>query len=76
MKEFTAEELARYDGKNGQPAYVAYQGTVYDLSDSGMWADGEHEGMHFAGHDLTEEQQDAPHDIYITDYPEVGKLVG
>ncbi len=75
MQEFTLDELARYDGKNGQPAYVAYQGTVYDVSESPMWAEGEHEGMHFAGHDLTEEQPDAPHDVYVTDYPEVGKLV-
>lgn len=73
--DFTAEELQKYDGKNGQPAYVAYKGTVYDITESSMWSDGEHEGMHFAGHDLTEEQDDAPHDIYVTDFPEVGKLV-
>ena len=76
MNEFTAEELAKYDGKNGQPAYVAYKGVVYDVSASGMWAEGEHEGMHFAGHDLTTEHDDAPHDVYVTDYPEVGTLVG
>jgi predicted heme/steroid binding protein len=76
MNEFTAEELAKYDGKNGQPAYVAYEGTVYDVSESSMWGDGEHEGMHFAGNDLTAEQADAPHDVYITDFPEVGKYVG
>lgn len=75
MKEFTAEELARYDGKNGQPAYVAYQGVVYDVSESGMWGEGDHEGMHQAGGDLTDEQMDAPHDVYVTDFPEVGKLV-
>ncbi len=76
MQEFTAEDLARYDGKNGQPAYVAYQGKVYDVSGSEMWTEGEHEGMHFAGHDLTDEQADAPHDVYVTDYPEVGTYVG
>ncbi len=76
MSEFTADELARYDGKNGQPAYVAYEGKVYDISGSEMWAEGEHEGMHFAGHDLTAEQADAPHDVYVTDYPEVGTYVG
>lgn len=73
--DFTAEELQKYDGKNGQPAYVAYKGTVYDITESSMWSDGEHEGMHFAGNDLTEEQDDAPHDVYVTDFPEVGKLV-
>lgn len=76
MKEFTAEELAKFDGKNGQPVYVAYEGVVYDVTESSMWAEGEHEGVHFAGSDLTEAQEDAPHDVYVTDYPEVGKLVG
>jgi len=28
MKEFTKEELALYNGKNGNPAYVAYRGKV------------------------------------------------
>lgn len=32
MKKFTREELAQYDGKNGNPAYVAYKGKVYDVS--------------------------------------------
>jgi len=40
-----------------------------------MWGDGDHEGMHFAGADLTEEHEDAPHDVYVTDFTEVGRLV-
>jgi predicted heme/steroid binding protein len=75
MKEFTREQLAQYNGKDGQPAYVAYDGKVYDLSDSAMWDDGDHEAMHFAGADLTAEHDDAPHDVYVTDYPQVGTLV-
>jgi predicted heme/steroid binding protein len=74
MKEFTLEELAGFNGKGGQPAYVAYQGVVYDVSDSAMWGDGDHEGVHFAGADLTKEHSDAPHDVYVTDFPEVGRL--
>ena len=31
-RTFTAEELAKYNGQNGQPAYVAIDGTVYDVS--------------------------------------------
>ena len=46
MKEFSKEELARYDGKNGRPAYVAYKGKVYDLSDSFLWNDGNHQVLH------------------------------
>ncbi len=75
MKEFTHEELAKNNGKDGTPAYVAYKGTVYDVTESAMWGDGEHEAMHDAGQDLTEAHDDAPHDEYVVDFPEVGKLV-
>lgn len=75
MKDLTAEELKTYDGRAGRPAYVAYKGTVYDVTESAMWGDGDHEGMHVAGHDLTDEHEDAPHDVYVTDFPEVGRLV-
>lgn len=75
MRDFTSEQLAAFNGKNGQPAYVAYKGIVYDVTESAMWDDGDHEGMHYAGRDLTEDHDDAPHDVYITDFPEVGRLV-
>jgi predicted heme/steroid binding protein len=75
MKDFTASELAAFDGLEGRPAYVAYKGVVYDLTDSAMWAGGSHEDMHKAGGDKTAEQEDAPHDVYVTDFPEVGRLV-
>jgi predicted heme/steroid binding protein len=75
MADFTAEQLATFNGRNGQPAYVAYKGTVYNVTESSMWGDGDHEGAHAAGHDLTAEHDDAPHDVYVTDFPEVGKLV-
>jgi predicted heme/steroid binding protein len=55
MKEFTLEELAEFDGKDGRPAYVAYEGGVYDVTESAMWGDGDHEGAHEAGRNLTEE---------------------
>ncbi|MCT6807216.1 MAG: steroid-binding protein, partial [Bombilactobacillus sp.] len=31
MEKFTKESLAKYDGKNGNPAYVAINGDVYDV---------------------------------------------
>jgi predicted heme/steroid binding protein len=75
MKDFTEEELAAFDGRDGRPVYVAYEGVVYDLSGSVMWAGGDHEAMHTAGHDITAEQEDAPHDVHVTEFPQVGRLV-
>jgi predicted heme/steroid binding protein len=49
MKEFTKEELAKFNGKGGAPMYVAHQGKVYDVSSSSLWEGGEHQGMHVVG---------------------------
>ncbi|MDO9108498.1 MAG: cytochrome b5 domain-containing protein [Coriobacteriia bacterium] len=75
MKDMTLEELAVFNGREGQPAYVAYRGVVYDVTESAMWGEGDHEGMHDAGADLTEAHEDAPHDVHVTDFPEVGRLI-
>jgi predicted heme/steroid binding protein len=75
VKEFTLEDLKQYDGREGRKAYVAYRGMVYDVTESSMWPDGDHEGMHTAGADLTEAHDDAPHDVHVVDFPEVGTLV-
>ncbi len=57
---FTLEELATYDGQNGNPAYIAIDGTVYDVTDVPQWINGMHNG-YTAGKDLTEQMQAAPH---------------
>ena len=61
QKKVTRQELEQNNGKNGKPAYIAYQGKVYDVTESSFWSDGEHLGMHQAGKDLTEELEMAPH---------------
>ena len=61
QRKFTVEELSQCDGKNGKPAYIAYKGKVYDVSDSYQWIDGEHLGEHNAGKDLTQQMAAAPH---------------
>jgi predicted heme/steroid binding protein len=75
MKEFSAEELAKYNGQNGNPAYVAYRGDVYDVSDSKLWRTGMHMKRHHAGRDLTTDIQAAPHEPDILNrYPKVGRV--
>lgn len=60
-KKFTPEELKQYDGKDGRPAYIAYKGKIYDVTDNYLWTDGDHQGEHAAGKDLTEMMANAPH---------------
>ena len=74
--ELTLEELAQYNGKGGNPAYVAVDGVVYDVSESSRWADGEHNGFE-AGNDLTEEIKNvSPHGTStLSRMPVVGKIV-
>lgn len=75
MDEFTAEELAKYNGKDGEKCYVAYNGKVYDVTGSMLWEEGDHQGMHDGGIDLTEDFEDAPHDDDVMeDFPVVGTL--
>jgi predicted heme/steroid binding protein len=62
MEDFDRETLASYDGSNGKPVYVAYQGKVYDVTRSKLWAGGAHMKRHVAGADLTGDIEDAPHD--------------
>jgi predicted heme/steroid binding protein len=71
----TKEELANYNGKNGQNAYVAVNGKIYDVSASPLWASGDHQGMHNAGADVTEELKAAPHVRSVVErFPVVGQL--
>ncbi len=51
-KVFTLEELAKFDGKEGRPAYVAINGIVYDVTGVKAWAKGEH-GNGKPGTDIT-----------------------
>ena len=61
LKKFSIEELKNYNGQVGKLAYIAYNGKVYDVTQSSFWLGGDHLGAHQAGKDLTEELELAPH---------------
>jgi len=70
-KNFTQSELAKYNGKNGQPSYVVVDGLVYDLSS--VFVNGTHFGWS-AGQDLSAEFHAEHSDNLLSGYPVVGKL--
>ncbi len=71
----TLAELARYDGRDGRPAYIAVNGTIYDVTASSRWEEGFHPPDHQAGKDLTEELSKAPHVRAVVErFPVVGTL--
>ena len=53
-KEFTLEEVAKYNGKDGTLGYVIINGIVYDTSGIKVWENGNHFGLS-AGADLTKQ---------------------
>lgn len=74
--ELTLEELAAYDGKDGNPAYIAVDGVIYDVTDVSFWRGGEHNGFS-AGQDLTDAiKNQSPHGVArLRGVPVVGELV-
>lgn len=75
LKEFSPKELSEYNGKAGKPAYVAFEGVVYDVTASESWEKGVHMDTHQAGQDLTRQFPDAPHGFeLLAKYPIVGIL--
>jgi len=72
---FTLQELSEFDGRDGRPAYVAFDETVYDVSHSELWNEGSHFNQHMPGSDLTEQMGRAPHAADVLDRPGI-KVVG
>ena len=74
--ELTLDQLKQFDGKHGNPAYVAVDGILYDVSNVGPWKNGDHNG-YSAGNDLTDIiKNKSPHGVKnLEGLPIVGKLV-
>lgn len=75
-KAFTIEELSKYTGKDGNPAYIAVDGMVYDVTNVSNWKNGIHNGFK-AGLDLTEQiKTKSPHGVSkLKGIKVVGKLL-
>ena len=59
-KTYTRSQLALRNGQDREEIWVAYQGRIFDVSESRLWKNGKHY-EHWAGQDLTDELPDAPH---------------
>ncbi len=76
MKEFTPEGLLSYNGKDGTPVHITFEGKVYDVSKSPLWSKGLHMNRHSPGKDLSGEISAAPHGPEVLErYPQVGILM-
>ncbi len=75
MKEITTEELKKFNGKNGNPVYIAHGEAVFDVTESKLWKEGLHMRRHNSGADLTAEITAAPHGTEVLGrYPQVAVL--
>ena len=74
-RNFTIGELANFDGKNGRPAYVAVNGTVYDVTSNRAWAAATHFGL-LAGKEYSQEFASchAGQQSILATLPVVGRL--
>lgn len=74
--DMTRGELSQYDGKDGRPVYIAYNGIIYDVTASKLWHEGSHFKRHHAGTDLTDILKTAPHgEEKVLKMPAAGKLL-
>ncbi len=75
-KTFSKTELAKFDGLDGRPAYIAFHGWVFDVSGSTLWLEGRHQALHNAGEDLSAAINKAPHGAsLLARVPRMGRLV-
>ena len=74
--DLTLAELSQCDGQEGRPAFIAFRGAIYDVSQSRLWKNGNHLNRHPAGNDLTEVLSQAPHgEDKVMTMPRVGTLL-
>ncbi|MFO0955320.1 MAG: cytochrome b5 domain-containing protein [Candidatus Saccharibacteria bacterium] len=77
-KTITTSELAKNNGKNGVPCWVAVNGTVYNVTGSKEWVNGEHvpsNGQAKCGRDESSSIGQSPHGTSVlAKLPVIGTL--
>jgi predicted heme/steroid binding protein/uncharacterized membrane protein len=76
MKDFKPDDMSAFSGKDGAPAYISYDGKVYDVSGSKLWKTGTHMMRHKAGSVLDGQMTAAPHGPEVLErVPRIGELI-
>lgn len=71
----TEEELSQFNGKDGNLAFVAVDGQVYDVTNEPNWRNGDHNGQQ-AGQDVSAYIMGAPHGKGILErFTVIGKII-
>ena len=74
LRSFTQKELDQFDGKEGRPFYIVFNGKVYNLSESQLWIQGTHMGIHTRNENLAETIKTAPHNEEMLErFPVIGR---
>ncbi len=75
LKEYTRAQLALRNGQDKPQIWIAFRGLIYEVTSSRLWRNGKHY-EHWAGQDLTQELDDAPHNENVFDkFEPIGKLI-
>lgn len=61
---YTTSQLALRNGSDREEIWCAFKGNIYDVTASRLWKSGKHY-EHWAGQDLTDEFEDAPHTDFV-----------
>lgn len=74
MKRYSKAQLALRNGQDREEIWVAYEGKIYDVTESRLWRNGKHY-EHWAGQDLTDELSEAPHTAQVFEkFEAIGEL--
>lgn len=71
---YTPQQLALHNGQDKPTIWIAYDGLIYDVTQSRLWRNGQHYA-HWAGQDLTDELANAPHNsLVFKRFSKIGRL--